>query len=530
MKTNSKILTAILCGFLAIGVMACGDEIEDDASSADPRNALTPEGTKTLMDMPDAELTATLAATVKEIQLARPEGITQLITQMKADLKGAGFDATELDKITDDKLCFKSATTGLFDCRPLTGLEDAHKTGTTSDGVGTITSALSKNNHSKYYACPLKAPDKQGTSCEAMAAKVAAKVSAAIAANKGSMDKTIAKAYSDMSATAQQFIAAWKYAATQYGSSLATVYAAHELKAASRCDSKANVYDVSYSLGVKQGVQIVLSLRAWALAQVTSCTVNTNLIAQQVKTTALGKVKAWMKEKAVCKDEDISNLDKTLQQAEIKRESGMKKGIATQVVILSNELFQRRQTAPCGGGGGGEPLVIDLDGDGLTLSSARVSFDLLGDGTQQRTTWVGAREGLLALDRNGDGAITSVHELLGDKNNCNGQACYDGVDALIAMDSNDDGAINAADPIYARLLVWTDANQDGVSAPGELRSLADHGIRALTLQARDEAVMHAGGTVLRSVQVVTDQGPRTAYDVWFRVRLGMENLGVLAPR
>ena len=143
---------------------------------------------------------------------------------------------------------------------------------------------------------------------------------------------------------------------------------------------------------------------------------------------------------------------------------------------------------------------------------------------------MGAREGLLALDRDGDGAITSVHELLANNDNCNSNACYDGVDALIAMDNNADGVINAADPIYARLLVWTDANQDGVSAPGELRTLADHGIRALSIQARDEAVMHAGGTVLRSVQVVTDQGPRTAYDVWFRVRLGMENLGVLAPR
>ena len=524
MTRKSRFLTAVLCGFLALGMISCGEE-GDEGWSDDPKDALTPDEQKTLTALNEADLKKTLAATVVEIQAARPEGITKLITQLKADLKAMKIDATELDKITDTKLCFKGSD-GEISCRAMAGMESS--SGTTPKGVGTLEQKLSGG--SQYYACPLKAPDQKGTTCEQLAAATAAKVASAIASGKGQMEAHIAKTYSDLSSTAQKFISAWKYTASQYGATLALQYATHELKAAARCDVKANVYDVSYNLGVTQGVKIVLSLRAWALSQVTSCTVNTDLIAKQVKATALSKVTAYMREHGVCKDEDISGLDATYQQAEIKRESGIKKGIDTQIVILRNELFQRRQTAPCGGGGGGEPLVIDLDGDGLTLSSARVSFDLLGDGTQQRTTWVGAREGLLALDRDGDGAITSVHELLGDKGNCAGQACYDGIESLKAMDSNGDAQLDASDPVYAQLLVWTDADQDGVSAPGELRSLADHGIRALKLQARDEAVRHAGGTVLRSVQVVTDQGARTAYDVWFRVRLGMENLGALAPQ
>ncbi len=526
MKRFKKVFPVFICSLLVMGFMACGEE-GDEGWSSDPRDAQTPEGKLTLQDLPDAELKKVLAATVVEIQLARPEGIKQLLTQMETDLKGQGIDTASLKKLTDANMCSKDST-GEVTCRPLPGMD----TGTTTKTGDVVTQdqLLSKGEQQKYYKCPLLAPGQKGTSCEKMAEAVAAKVAAAIQSNKGQMETYIAGKYKDLAKVGQQFIQAWKHTATQYGSTLATVYATHELKAAAQCDTKANVYEVAYNLGVTQGVKIVLSLRAWAISQVTSCTVNTDAIAQQVKASALAKVTAYMKEHGVCKNEDISTLSDAYKQAEIKRESGIKKGISTQVQILRNELFQRRQSAPCGGGGGGEPLVIDLDNDGLTLSSARVSFDLLGDGTSQRVTWAGAREGFLAMDRDGDGAITSVHELLGDKGNCAGRACYDGIESLRAMDSNADGVIDAADPAYARLLVWVDANQDAVSQPGELSNLAGNGIRALTLQAQDEAVMHAGGTVLRSIGLVTDAGPRRAYDVWFRVRLGMENLGALLPR
>jgi len=526
MKRVKKVLPVLICSLLVMGFMACGEE-GDEGWSDNPKDAVTPEGTRTLQDLPDAELKKVLAATVVEIQLARPAGIKQVLAQMETDLKAQGIDTSSLAKLSDSNMCSKDAS-GKVTCRPLPGMD----TGTTTKTGDVVTQdqLLSKSEQQKYYKCPLLAPGQKGTSCEKMAEAVAAKVAGAISANKSKMEAYIASKYKDLAKVGQQFILAWKHTATQYGSTLATLYATHELKAAAQCDTKANVYEVAYNLGVTQGVKIVLSLRAWALSQVTSCVVNTDAIAQQVKASALAKVTAYMKEHGVCKTEDISTLSDAYKQAEIKRESGIKKGISTQVQILRNELFQRRQTAPCGGGGGGDPLVIDLDNDGLTLTANRVSFDLLGDGTQQRTTWAGAREGFLAMDRDGDGAITSVNELLADKGNCAGRACYDGVESVRALDSNKDGRVDAADPAYASLLVWVDSNQDGISQPGEISTLAGNGIRAITLQVRSEAVRHAGGTVLRSVGLVTDNGPRRAYDVWFRVRLGMENLSALLPR
>ncbi|MCC6597672.1 MAG: hypothetical protein IT559_02655 [Alphaproteobacteria bacterium] len=68
------------------------------------------------------------------------------------------------------------------------------------------------------------------------------------------------------------------------------------------------------------------------------------------------------------------------------------------------------------------PLVLDLDGDGIELTrlglgnagSSAVYFDLDNDGFEQRTAWVTGGDGLLALDRNGNGIIDNQSELFGN--------------------------------------------------------------------------------------------------------------------
>ncbi len=66
---------------------------------------------------------------------------------------------------------------------------------------------------------------------------------------------------------------------------------------------------------------------------------------------------------------------------------------------------------------GVDPLVFDLDGDGLELtarSSVSPLFDIDGDHFAERVGWVGADDGLLALDHNGNGKIDNISELFGN--------------------------------------------------------------------------------------------------------------------
>jgi hypothetical protein len=107
-----------------------------------------------------------------------------------------------------------------------------------------------------------------------------------------------------------------------------------------------------------------------------------------------------------------------------------------------------------------------------------VRFAAEDGSSPSRIGWVGADDGLLALDRNGDGAITNANEVsfIGDLS-----GALSDLEGLTAFDTNEDGYFDVADERFAEFQVWNDANQDGVSQAAELKSLADHGIVAINL-------------------------------------------------
>ena len=131
-----------------------------------------------------------------------------------------------------------------------------------------------------------------------------------------------------------------------------------------------------------------------------------------------------------------------------------------------------------------DPLALDLDTDGVETTGAtgRIHFDHSGDGIRTGTGWVRGDDGLLVLDRNGDGSIDSGAELFGaDTVLLDGSTGADGFTALREQDSNGDGVFSAADAEFANVRVWQDANQDGVSQAEELTSLAEQGITEISL-------------------------------------------------
>lgn len=130
------------------------------------------------------------------------------------------------------------------------------------------------------------------------------------------------------------------------------------------------------------------------------------------------------------------------------------------------------------------PIVLDLNGDGLNLvrlKKTRVRFDMDGDGSSDRTGWVGKSEGMLVLDRNGDGKITAASELsfLTEKADAK-----NGFDALSSLDSNKDGKLDKSDKRFGELKVWVDSNGSGTTDEGELKTLADLGIVEIGLASR----------------------------------------------
>jgi hypothetical protein len=145
-----------------------------------------------------------------------------------------------------------------------------------------------------------------------------------------------------------------------------------------------------------------------------------------------------------------------------------------------------------GGGGGGKipPLVLDLDGDGFELISAKKSgiyFDWDGDGVKDETGWVAPDDALLVMDRDGDGAITRADEIAFGNIGGKKEAFVSDLEGLRAYDSNGNGSFDAADEAFHLFAIWRDADLDATVDPGEMIGLAEAGLLALSLSG------HIGG-------------------------------------
>jgi tetratricopeptide (TPR) repeat protein len=126
------------------------------------------------------------------------------------------------------------------------------------------------------------------------------------------------------------------------------------------------------------------------------------------------------------------------------------------------------------------PIAIPLR-DGLTARDledrkARVAFDLDGSGLPQKWTWVTRDAGWLVYDHRGTGKIDSGLQLFG--NVTFWLFWENGYQALAALDENGDGMLTGKE--LQGLAIWQDLNGNGVCDPGEVKSLAEWGIVALS--------------------------------------------------
>jgi hypothetical protein len=130
------------------------------------------------------------------------------------------------------------------------------------------------------------------------------------------------------------------------------------------------------------------------------------------------------------------------------------------------------------------PLAIPLR-DGLTARdlldpTARVRFDVDGSGRPQEWTWITKDAGWLVHDPQRTGKITSALQMFGSVTFW----CFweNGYEALSALDNDGDGVLRGQE--LDGLAIWHDRNGNGVCDPGEVRSLAEWGIVALSCRCQ----------------------------------------------
>ncbi|WP_432695228.1 calcium-binding protein [Marinobacterium sp. YM272] len=171
------------------------------------------------------------------------------------------------------------------------------------------------------------------------------------------------------------------------------------------------------------------------------------------------------------------------------------------------------------------PLVVDLDGDGVeTLAKTEyIYFDHDGNGVAERTGWVASDDGILVMDKNGDGQISSGNELFGSNTQlANGDAAANGFVALSQYDDNSDSVIDHLDAAYSTINVWQDLDSDGKVDEGEILSLADAGISSLSTSWVNTSVLDGKGNVIKQTSTATtvDGSSVALSDVWFGTDAG----------
>jgi Ca2+-binding RTX toxin-like protein len=188
---------------------------------------------------------------------------------------------------------------------------------------------------------------------------------------------------------------------------------------------------------------------------------------------------------------------------------------------------------PDTGGGPIPPVVLDLDGDGVelvSLAQSSIFFDMDDDGKLDRTGWVRADDGLLVLDRNGNGLIDQSREF---RFAVDLEGAQSDLEGLRAFDTNGNGQFDEGDGEFARFQVWRDANQDGVSQAGELKSLAHWGIVSINLELAETGQVVEGATdnvIFATSEFVRRNGTTgDVGDVFLAYESGAEDVGSAKP-
>jgi hypothetical protein len=166
-----------------------------------------------------------------------------------------------------------------------------------------------------------------------------------------------------------------------------------------------------------------------------------------------------------------------------------------------------------------------------------VYFDIDADGVPEKVSWTdpAGDEAFLAMDRNGNGMIDDGSELFGnytptylDEKGKPSRRADNGFEALKYIQlhpsygaSTRDELINAGDEAFKSLLLWNDANHNGISEPEELTALHKTRITAISTEYRESKRVdqHGNEFRLRGHAIWDIRGHtlrRPIFDIWLK--------------
>ena len=292
-----------------------------------------------------------------------------------------------------------------------------------------------------------------------------------------------------------------------------------DMQQKSLCDSEPSALEASFNKGVLVGRQLFAEKFNDALAQngyeadypvmsepILVCNADQNMLVP-AKSKAIQSVELKAQQLPLCEDY-VPPTEEDIQQyalAEADYAKGIKKGVDDEFGIAAVRLFE---VVLCSVS---DPIVIDLDGDGIELLPLHrgVNFDLAGSGEATAVAWISADDGFLILDRNGNGVVDDGSEMFGHLT----AASAGGFRDLALLDGpawggNFDGLITSRDDAFALLGIWRDANLDGISAAQEVQPLRFYGVTSLDTRPWDARLRVAGNRVSMLSYAATTHGRR----------------------
>ncbi|ARU15337.1 DUF5801 repeats-in-toxin domain-containing protein [Croceicoccus marinus] len=160
----------------------------------------------------------------------------------------------------------------------------------------------------------------------------------------------------------------------------------------------------------------------------------------------------------------------------------------------------------------GDPIVLDMDGDGFHFQSldSGVMYDMNGDGVLDQTAWIGAGDAILVRDANGNGMVDDAGEFI-----FHGEGMTD-LQTLHALYGD---VLDAGDTEFGQFGLWMD-NGDGIFQTGEFLTLAEAGITDISLVSNGASDTAIGGEVQIMGTGTFNGGTGTLVDAAFRFQQG----------